>query len=177
MSEKRIKIAVFGLGNGAISEQNKRDAFKMGKLIAESGNYLITGLAKGITEFASKGAQSANGIVIGINPYSKIEEDKNDVSYADTDIVINTGQEDRGRNVVSVRTCDAMIIINGNFGVLNEITIGVGENKPIIVVKNSGGIADIIEEIFKALKPDYKKLKIVDDIDKIIPTIKSLVDE
>lgn len=177
MSKQKLKIAVFGLGSGALTEQNKIDAFEIGKLIAESDHILLTGLAKGITEFASQGAKSANGFVIGINPSLNSEITKEDISFSNTDIIVNTGFDDRGRNVISVRTCDAMIVINGNFGVLNEITIGVGENKPIIVLKNSGGVTEIIENIFHTLKPNYKKFKMIDNVCEALPTILKLIDK
>lgn len=176
MIRKILKIAVFGLSSEALTAKNKTDAYEIGKKIAESGCMLITGLAKGITEFATKGAKSSNGIVIGINPYQNASDNKLNVSYTNTDLIINTGFQDRGRNVISVRTCDAMIVINGNFGVLNEITIGVGEDKPIIVIKNSGGVAEIIENIFLHLKPDYKKFKMVDTVDEVMPTVLRLID-
>jgi uncharacterized protein (TIGR00725 family) len=175
MASQQLKIAVFGLGSGILSEQNKTDAFHAGKLIAENGHYLITGLAKGVTEYAAKGAKSVNGTVIGINPYSDAKPGFDDVGFSDTDIIIHTGMQDRGRNVISVRTCDAMIIINGNFGVLNEITNGVGENKPIIVLKHSGGVSEIIEMIFKTLKPEYAKFRMIDDIQDAIGEIEKML--
>lgn len=171
MSFRPKKIAVFGLGSGPMSDQNKIDSFEIGKAIAESGHYLLTGMAKGITEFAAKGAKAGNGIVIGISPYVDTEISNHNIELDHHDIVINTGFEDRGRNVVSVRSCDAMIIINGNFGVLNEITNGVESRKPIVVLKNSGGVANIIEGIFKELKPDYHQFKVVADAKAVVPKI------
>lgn len=172
----KYKIAVFGLGSGLLSEENKNDAYLVGKAIAEKGHFLVTGLAKGVTEYASKGAKSNNGIVIGINPYSSELEKYEDVSFENTDIVINTGLGDRGRNVISVRTCDGMIVINGNFGVLNEITIGVGEDKPIVVIKNSGGVAEIIPDIFNSLKPEYENFKLVDNAKEALPTLEQMME-
>ena len=177
MDNKKYKIAVFGLGSGEISEKNKRDAFELGVLIAERGHYLVTGLAKGVTEFASKGAKSQGGTVIGISPNNSENELSDDVSYDHTDIIISTGLGDRGRNVITVRTCDGMIVINGSMGVLNEITNGIGENKPIVVLRNSGGVADIIESVIQKLKPDYKCFEIVDDVVKAVDVLEMLMVE
>ncbi|MFN8576833.1 MAG: hypothetical protein U0354_08235 [Candidatus Sericytochromatia bacterium] len=174
--KEKYKIAVFGLGSDKLTEQNKVDAFEIGKLIALSENILLTGLAKGITEYALKGNKSVNGISIGINPYSEHDIEHNDIHITKTDIIINTGLQDRGRNIISVRTCDGMIVINGNFGVLNEITNGVGENKPIVVLKNSGGVADIIEFVFAKLKPDYNNFQVCDSINECFNRLIELIE-
>lgn len=175
MNDKKYKIAVFGLGTGEVKEVNKEDAFALGALIAERGHYLITGLAKGVTEFASKGARSKGGMVIGISPHNSGDEISADICYNNTDIVINTGLGDRGRNVISVRTCDGMIVINGSMGVLNEITNGVGENKPIVVLRGSGGVADVIETVMQGLKPDYKYFRMVDDVKAAVDVLENLI--
>ncbi|MFN8672482.1 MAG: hypothetical protein U0457_10455 [Candidatus Sericytochromatia bacterium] len=171
----KYKIAVFGLGSDNLTEQNKIDAFELGKQIAKSKNILVTGLAKGVTEYALKGNKSEGGISIGINPYDNNEKTYEDLYINDNDIIINTGFQDRGRNIISVRTCDGMIVINGNFGVLNEITNGVGENKPIVVLKNSGGVTEIIELIFKTLKPDYKYFKMCETITECYSSLIELI--
>lgn len=172
----RYKIAVFGLGSSALSEQNKTDAYVLGCLIAERGHYLITGMAKGVTEYAASGAKSKGGIVIGLNPYPT-EDVGDDVAIANTDIIINTGLNDRARNVISVRSCDGMIVINGNFGVLNEITNGVGENKPITVLKNSGGVSELIEDIFKFLKPDYPLFKMAAHVFEALDLVEEMIEQ
>jgi uncharacterized protein (TIGR00725 family) len=170
----KYKVAVFGLGSSALSEQNKIDAYSLGCLIAERGHYLVTGMAKGVTQYTARGAKSKAGIVIGVNPYPT-EDVGDDVAIANTDIIINTGLNDRARNVISVRSCDGMIVINGNFGVLNEITNGVGENKPIIVLKNSGGVSEIIEGIFKYLKPDYPLFKMAEHVTEALDLLEEMM--
>jgi len=171
----KYKIAVFGLGSGQIDEAKGQQAFLLGKTIAERGHYLITGLAKGVTEYASKGAKSSGGVVIGVNPNEFENIITADICYDHTDIIINTGLGDRGRNVISVRTCHGMIIIDGSFGVLNEITNGVGENKPIVVLRNSGGVADIVETIMNKLKPDYKYFKMADSVEEAVILVEQLI--
>ncbi|HTN46559.1 MAG TPA: hypothetical protein VL098_09445 [Flavipsychrobacter sp.] len=175
MNDKKYKIAVFGLGSAEIKEANEGDAFALGELIAGRGHYLITGLAKGVTQFASKGAKSKGGVVIGISPNNSEDEISTDVCYDNTDIIISTGLGDRGRNVISVRTCDGMIVINGSMGVLNEITNGVGENKPIVILRGSGGVADVAEMVMEALKPDYKYFSMVDDVKKAVDVLEDLI--
>lgn len=157
---KNYKIAVFGSANLELNPKTKKLAFDTGREITKNGYTLITGAASGISEEAARGAKSENGIVIGVSPSANDNEIKKyNVSTKNIDYLIHTGMGYKGRNVITVRTCDAMIILNGQLGTLNEATIGEGENKPIIAVEGSGGCADILNKIFKAIKPDSKLLQ------------------
>ena len=46
-----------------------------------------------------------------------------------------------------IRNSDAVIFINGEIGTLNEFTLAFRLNKKIFVLKNSGGISDLISKI------------------------------
>ncbi len=47
------------------------------------------------------------------------------------------------------RASDAVIVICGRIGTLNEFTIAFEDNKPIGVLIGTGGTADMIKEIIK----------------------------
>lgn len=172
---RKLKIGVFG-GSKNITKQNELDSFLLGQWIAENNYILITGLAKGVTEFVLKGNKEHNGFSIGFNPYSsELEaEISEDINLDNSEIIINTGMGDRGRNLISVRSCDILIIINGSFGVLNEVTIAIGENKPIIFLLNSGGLTEIIQDIFKVIKSDYKDYYFANDLNEVKNIINSI---
>ena len=55
----------------------------------------------------------------------------------------------QGRNVVNVSNCDAVIIIGGHVGTLNEFTIAYDEGMVVGIMQGSGGIADFIDDIIK----------------------------
>ena len=67
-------------------------------------------------EAVCKGARSVNGRTIGILP----GDDKSDANPY-VDVVIATGMG-IGRNLIIVRSADAVISINGGFGTLSEIS-------------------------------------------------------
>jgi uncharacterized protein (TIGR00725 family) len=175
MGSRKLKIAVFGLGSDNISSRNIEDAYLLGQLIALRGHILVTGLANGITSHVIKGCKSNFGFNVGINPYNDELTISNDISFNGADLIINTGLGDSGRNVISVRTCDGMIVINGSFGVLNEITVGVGENKPILILRNSGGVSNIIQNVFNELKPNYKYYKIIDNVKDCLEELEKMI--
>ncbi|MBI4385523.1 LOG family protein, partial [Candidatus Parcubacteria bacterium] len=63
------------------------------------------------------------------------------------DVIIYTGFDYSGRNLLLTRSSDAIISICGRMGSLNEFTIAFEDKKPIGVLVGSGGMADMLKEI------------------------------
>ena len=91
------------------------------------------------------------------------------------DLIVYTGFGYAGRNLILTRSADAVIIIGGRIGTLNEFTVAFEDKKPIGILEDSGGIADEIEEITRIAHkhqcrvlydPDPKKLVggLIDDL-------------
>jgi len=80
-------------------------------------------------EAASYGARQGGGVVVGILP-------DNDPSAANhyVDIPIATGMG-IGRNVILIRSVDAVIAIDGKYGTLSEIAYALQLQKPVIGLK------------------------------------------
>jgi uncharacterized protein (TIGR00725 family) len=115
-------------------------AEEVGRLIADRGGILVTGGLSGVMEAASRGAKRENGLVIGILPgFDK--RDANDY----VDIAITTGMGWM-RNTLTVRAADAVIMISGGIGTLNELTVAY-ELKPTIVLEGTGGWSDRMREV------------------------------
>ena len=119
--------------------------------MAKSGAVLVTGATTGIPYWAAKGAKEAGGIVIGLSPaVSKIAHVKTyhlPVEYHD--LIIYTGFDYSGRNLLLTRSADAVITIYGRVGTLNEFTIAFEDKKPQGVLTGSGGESDELEHILK----------------------------
>ena len=75
---------------------------------------------------ASRGAAEAGGIVVGILPGFRRRDANRWVT-----IPIVTGM-DQARNVVLVRSCDAVIAVGGMYGTLSEIAIALKIGRPVI---------------------------------------------
>src|SRR5262249_29965111 len=75
---------------------------------------------------ASRGAAEAGGIVVGILPGFR----RGDANRWVT-IPIVTGM-DQARNVVLVRSCDAVIAIGGSYGTLSEIALALKLGVPVV---------------------------------------------
>jgi uncharacterized protein (TIGR00725 family) len=126
MGEKHIRKIIAVIGGSEPDEKSLRIAEEVGSLIAQRGAVLITGGMGGVMHAASKGAKSANGLVIGILP-SGNKADAN--PYIDIPIVTGISE---ARNIIIARTCDCAVAINGKYGTLSEIAYCLMFNVPVI---------------------------------------------
>ena len=127
---KKTIVGIMGPGLGA-TEINLKNAYKLGQLIAENGWVLLTGGWKsGVMDAASKGANSANGLTIGILP----GEDTQGISDA-IDIPIITGMGS-ARNNINVLSSDVVIACGIGAGTVSEIALAIKANKAVILLNN-----------------------------------------
>jgi len=145
-----FKICVSGAAEGdCLNPETIEKAEKVGEAIAKSGAVLVTGATTGIPHAAAKGAKKENGISIGFSPAaSRADHMKRyhlPVNYLD--LIVYTGFGYSGRNLILTRSADAVIIICGRIGTLNEFTVAFEDRKPIGILEGSGGMADEIEDI------------------------------
>ncbi|AMJ63859.1 hypothetical protein AXW83_21255 [Bosea sp. PAMC 26642] len=113
-------------------------AEEVGRLVAERGGVIVTGGRFGVMEAASRGAKAADGLTVGFLPAMDPK-----TANAYVDLVFPTGLG-RARNLLTARSCDALIMIGGSCGTLNELTIAYAEARPVVILKGSGGWADRI---------------------------------
>lgn len=67
--DKEKNICVFGASSNMIDESFRKDAFAVGRLIAEAGCGLVFGAGdSGLMGQAARGAESAGGRIIGVIP-------------------------------------------------------------------------------------------------------------
>ena len=146
----RCVIAVSGAaetGHCAPDAHEKAEA--VGRAIAKAGMVLVTGATTGIPYWAAKGVKEEGGLVIGFSPAAS-EQAHLKTYHLPTDyhdVIVYTGFEYAGRNLILTRAADAIIVICGRIGTLNEFS-GAFEDKKIIgVLTGTGGTADKIQEI------------------------------
>ena len=143
---RKYQIGVMGSASDLnYSKKLDKIAEETGYFIAKKGAILIYGAEKdydSLSTAACRGAKKAQGLTIGVT-YGKgldiYEKEK-------TDIVIATGLErGGGREFSLVLSCDAIIAISGGSGTLTEIAIAYQANIPIVVLENSGGWSNALE--------------------------------
>jgi uncharacterized protein (TIGR00725 family) len=112
-------------------------AEKVGMLIAQRGGVVVCGGRNGVMQAVCRGAKKEGGITVGIMPYEKDEANEF------IDIAISTGIGNV-RNCLVSRTGDVTIAIGGRWGTLNEICFRMISEKPLILIKGTGGCVDQI---------------------------------
>ena len=126
--------------NDPVPPKALRMAEDVGRLIAERKGIVVTGGLSGVMEAVSRGAKGAGGLVIGILPGF----DKGDANEF-VDIAITTGMGWM-RNTLTVRAADAVIMISGGIGTLNELTVAY-ELKPTVILEGTGGWSSRIRDV------------------------------
>jgi len=173
----KFKICV----SGSAIDNCLPDAFdkarEIGEEVVRQGGVVVTGATIGIPREAAKGAKQVGGFSIGISPaVSKREHIKKyNLPLDYLDLVIFTGMDYSGRNLILIRATDASIFICGRIGTLNEFTIAFEDKKPVGILTGTGGIAEEIEEILEVAQRGQGKVVIDDDPTRLVTKIMELV--
>jgi uncharacterized protein (TIGR00725 family) len=164
--DKRYKIAVSGAAETRHCCKNiEKLGEQLGQEIVRQGCILITGATTGVPYFSAKGAKKVGGVSIGFSPAAseKAHQKAYRLPTEAFDVIVYTGFDYSGRNLLMTRAADAVIIVCGRMGTLNEFTIAFEDQKPIGVLVGSGGTADKIESFIQ--RPFRGKLRVVYDRD------------
>jgi uncharacterized protein (TIGR00725 family) len=161
-----MKIAISGSGSDKGLDKKVADKAKeLGKELAKQGHTILTGGCHGYPEMVAIGALEADGTVIAYSPAKDEEEHEERYGFSkEFSEVKYTGLGIPERNMPLVNDSDAVLIIGGQTGTLNEFTLAFHEGKPIGVLKGSGGITDLIPKIAEICdKVGEKDLVVVSD--------------
>ncbi|MCR4277943.1 MAG: hypothetical protein NUV80_00530 [Candidatus Berkelbacteria bacterium] len=163
--------------SGAAEDICTQDAFKkaeqLGFYLAKRGVVVVTGDTTGIPLAAAKGAKKAGGFTVGISPASSYLEHvkKYKLPHKFIDFAMYTGFGYSGRNLLFIRSTDAVIFVCGRIGTLNEFTIAFEDKKPIGILTESGGISDELDHLLILAKRGRAKIVFDNDPDKLAAKI------
>src|SRR3989344_3465946 len=142
-------------------------AKEIGREIVRQGAVLVTGATNGMPYWAAIGAKEESGLSIGLSPAASEEAHVKSyhlpIDYFD--IIIYTGFDYSGRNLLLTRAADAVIIICGRIGTLNEFTIAYEDKKPLGVLTGTGGMSDMVKGIVEKSYRDRGSSGIIFDSD------------
>ncbi|MDD5110087.1 MAG: hypothetical protein PHI63_02635 [Patescibacteria group bacterium] len=150
----KLKICVSGAAQGECLDIAHAEALAVGRAIAKAGAILTHGATTGIPLLAAEGSKTAGGMCIGFSPAATSAEHvrKFHLPLKYSDVIVFTGSGYAGRNLLLTRSSDAVVIVCGRIGTLNEFTVAFEDKKVIGVLDNSGGITEEIKHILKAAK-------------------------
>lgn len=135
------------MGPNNATEENLKDAYEIGKYLANKGYTVLTGgLNVGIQNEGLKGAKSSNGLTIGIMPFNEPEKFS---EYVDIPIITNMRS---GRNYINVLSSNLVIACGIDVGTISEISLSLVKtnNKKVILV----GTLQEANELFVKLKKE-----------------------
>jgi uncharacterized protein (TIGR00725 family) len=124
MINKKRFIAV--IGGAEPSPREAGLAEEVGRELAVKGAILVCGGLGGVMEAACRGAQSEGGITIGILPGDSRRAAN---PYVQIPIVTGIGY---ARNLVVVKSAQAVIAVGGSYGTLSEISHALQGGIPVI---------------------------------------------
>lgn len=132
---KMRQILVIGNNENGCTPELERIAYSVGEEIAKSDSVLITGGLGGVMKAACRGAHDSGGLTVGIIP-------QDDPSFANEfcDIVIPSGLG-LSRDFLNALSADGVVVVGGGSGTLSEMCAAYMHKKPIVALKNSGGMA------------------------------------
>ena len=171
----KLAIGVMGATGGALSEEARQRAYRLGEAIAMRDVILITGGCPGLPYEAVRGAKAKGGFVVGISPGLSIEEHQGKYRspVEGFDVLVYTGSGLMGREITNIRSCDIVVIAGGRTGTLGELAIAYDEGRLIGVLTGTGGITVMVEEIIRICQKDTGACVLYDDdpprlIDRLI---------
>src|SRR5664280_1331163 len=104
-------IGVIGVGDVPADGELAQTAYAVGRALAGRGALVVCGGLGGVMAAACQGARSAGGTTLGLLP--------------------GLGE---ARNVLVIRSADAVVAIGGGWGTLSEIALAVRAGVPVVGV-------------------------------------------
>jgi len=123
-SDRQLVIAV--IGGGQCSVQEAALAETVGRELAKRGAILVCGGLGGIMEAACRGATIESGLTVGILPGN---DPATSNPYVQIPVATGLGE---ARNIAVVKSAQAVIAIDGDYGTLSEISYALKSETPVI---------------------------------------------
>ncbi|MGK7878759.1 MAG: TIGR00725 family protein [Crocosphaera sp.] len=160
---RKTIIGVMGPGELA-TETDRKNAYELGKLIAQENWILLTGGRNiGVMDAANKGAKEAGGLTLGILPSNHTQN----VSDA-VDIAILTDMGN-ARNNINVLSSDVIVACGMGLGTVSEIALALKNKKPVILLSEH----QEIQQLFYNLSPNLTFMVV--DTEQTIKLIKEIL--
>jgi uncharacterized protein (TIGR00725 family) len=121
----RVAVCGAGICGGDVMEL----AEAVGRELALAGAVLICGGLGGVMEGSARGAVGAGGLTVGILPG---RDARNANPFIRVPLATGMGE---GRNVLVVRTADAVIAIGGEWGTLSEVALARKVGVPVVLLR------------------------------------------
>ncbi len=145
-----VKIGVSGAADTTYAGLDAFEKAKeLGREIAKHGGIITTGATTGFPLYAAMGAKDECGFSIGFSPAATerehVETYKLPLDYMD--VVVYTGFGYSGRDLLFVRSSDAMVIGPGRIGTINEFVVAFEDRRPMGILRGSSDTDELLDLI------------------------------
>jgi uncharacterized protein (TIGR00725 family) len=150
MKAQKITISVSGAAEIAHCGPSVIPIAKeLGREIARQGAQIVTGATSGFPMYAAEGAKEAGGFSFGLSPAASRKEhiETYRLPLKALDAVVYTGFGFPGRDLMMVRSSDAIVIGCGRIGTIHEFTVAWEANMPMGVLVGDWPTDEVIHNI------------------------------
>jgi uncharacterized protein (TIGR00725 family) len=150
-----VKKQIGVIGAGACGSEIRALAETVGREVAKRGGLLLCGGLGGVMEAAAYGAKQEGGITLGVLP-GILRNEAN--PWIDIAVLSGMGQ---ARNALIAQSSDALIAVNGEYGTLSEIALGLKMGKPVVVLESRWEIEGVhrVESPEEAVELAFKLIQ------------------
>ncbi|KKW19203.1 MAG: hypothetical protein UY63_C0018G0024 [Parcubacteria group bacterium GW2011_GWA2_51_10] len=146
-----VKICVSGAADtGYCGLDAFEKAKEVGREIATHGGIITTGATTGFPLYAAMGAKDESGFSIGFSPAATerehVETYKLPLEYMD--VIVYTGFGYVGRDLLLIRSSDAVIIGCGRIGTLNEFAVAFEDRRPMGILEGSWETDELLKRFY-----------------------------
>lgn len=150
MKAQKITISVSGAAEIAHCGPTVIPVAKeLGREIARQGAQIVTGATSGFPMYAAEGAKEAGGFSFGLSPAASKKEhlETYRLPLKAMDAVVYTGFGFPGRDLMLVRSSDAIVIGCGRIGTIHEFTIAWEADMPLGILVGEWETDEVIHNI------------------------------
>lgn len=173
-------VSVYCASSSKVDEAFKKQAFRLGELLAERGVAVKYGSGKvGLMGEVAKGVLSKKGKLIGVIPQFMVDEGWSNPEVTE-EIITETMRE---RKYILAKDVDAAIALPGGVGTLEELMevitgrqLGLFKS-PVIIVNINHYYDDLLRMFQHAAEENFMRdthlelWKVVDNVEDVIETI------
>ena len=180
MKAQRLTISVSGAAEIAHCGPSVIPLAKeLGREIARQGAQIVTGATSGFPMYAAEGAKEAGGFSFGLSPAASKKEHTEvyRLPLKALDAVVYTGFGFPGRDLMLIRSSDAVVIGCGRIGTIHEFTVAWEANMPLGVLEGEWQTDDVIKNIMQNSNRDNPNVIFEKDpkvmIEKLIAMVRA----
>jgi uncharacterized protein (TIGR00730 family) len=170
------RVTVFGSSSVTARDPAYRDAFRLGRLLAQAGYTLCTGGYSGIMEAVSRGAVEAGGRAIGVTVTSWADRVRPNRWLTE-----EVAAPDLFQRIARMIAADAYVALPGGLGTLGEVALTWNlfqtqsiPRRPFVLVGPAWrAVLDCLAGAVRIERRDLGLVRLVDRVDDVVDAIRA----